>query len=112
MFKDVNDNKDKHAFQFQEEYVQKWEETSKEVISTFLNMFGGREWGVEHFWNNSKRRLKRALSPNNSREGSPVGSDDPDEEDDDFGANTNGGGRRALTHDHDGQPLLKRSRRS
>jgi hypothetical protein len=55
--------------------MTKWEETSKEVITKFLKMFGQREWNIEHFWNHSKRRLTQALSPAGSRQGSPEPGD-------------------------------------
>ena len=62
----------------QDEYVQKWEDTSKEVIGTFLNMFGQR-FDLEHFWNTNRRRITQALSP----AGSPDASEDEDEESED-----------------------------
>merc|ERR1711944_287121 len=62
-----------------DEYIQKWEDTSKDVIGTFLRMFGQREWNFEDFWNNSRRRITQALSPSNSREGSPEPSDGNEE---------------------------------
>jgi len=61
-----------------DEYVQKWEDTSKEVIGTFLNMFGQR-FDLEHFWNTNRRRITQALSP----AGSPDASEDEDEESED-----------------------------
>ena len=57
------------------------EETSKDVINKFLGMFGHPEWNIEHFWNNSKRRITAALSPSNSREGTPEPDDDDIESD-------------------------------
>jgi len=57
------------------------EETSKDVINKFLGMFGHPEWNIEHFWNNSKRRITAALSPSNSREGTPEPDEDADESD-------------------------------
>ena len=45
-------------------------------------MFGHPEWNIEHFWNNSKRRITAVLSPSNSREGSPEPKDDDDNESD------------------------------
>ena len=64
----------------QDEYIQKWEDTSKDVIGTFLRMFGQREWNFEHFWNNSRRRITQALSPSQSRDGTPEPSDDDADE--------------------------------
>jgi len=63
-----------------DEYIQKWEDTSKDVIGTFLGLFGHRDWNFEHFWNNSKRRITQALSPT----GSPEHSDDEEEKADDI----------------------------
>merc|ERR1712110_1297872 len=57
------------------------EETSKDVINKFLGMFGHPEWNVDTFWNNSKRRITQALSPSNSREGTPEPDDDDIESD-------------------------------
>lgn len=59
------------------------EETSKDVINKFLGMFGHPEWNIEHFWNNSKRRLTQALSPSNSREASPEPDETAESTDDD-----------------------------
>ena len=69
----------KNHFHLKDEYIQKWEDTSKDVIGTFLRMFGQREWNFEDFWNNSRRRITQALSPSNSREGSPEPSDGNEE---------------------------------
>lgn len=63
-----------------DEYIQKWEDTSKDVIGTFLRMFGQREWNFEHFWNNSRRRITQALSPSQSRDGTPEPSDEDADE--------------------------------
>ena len=60
---------------FQDAIIHNVEETSKDVINKFLGMFGHPEWNVDTFWNNSKRRITQALSPSNSREGTP----EPDE---------------------------------
>lgn len=84
-----------------DEYIHKWEETSKDVIGRFLGLFGHREWNIEHFWN-STRRITQALSPSNSRQGSPEpdnedGSDDSKSEDE----------RIALI---EGEPSVKRRR--
>ena len=46
-------------------------------------MFGHPEWNIEHFWNNSKRRLTQALSPSNSREASPEPDETAESTDDD-----------------------------
>ena len=70
----------KFEIYFQDEYIQKWEDTSKDVIGTFLGLFGHRDWNFEHFWNNSKRRITQALSPT----GSPEHSDDEEEKADDI----------------------------
>lgn len=65
-----------------DEYVQKWEDTSKEVIGTFLNMFGQR-FDLEHFWNTNRRRITQALSPVGSPEASDNDSENEDEESED-----------------------------
>jgi len=64
-----------------DEYIHKWEETSKEFIGRFLGLFGHPEWNIEHFWSNSRRRITQAFSPAGSREGSPEPLDDSGEED-------------------------------
>ena len=51
------------------------------MIGRFLGLFGHPEWNIEHFWNNSRRRITQAFSPAGSREGSPELSDCSDEED-------------------------------
>merc|ERR1712020_784949 len=61
-----------------DEYIQKWEDTSKDVIGTFLGLFGQR-FDLEHFWNTNRRRITQALSP----AGSPDASEDEDEESED-----------------------------
>ncbi len=37
-----------------DEYLHKWEETSKEVIGAFLKYFGSP---IDEFWNRGKRRI-------------------------------------------------------
>jgi len=55
------------------EKIHQWEEQSKELIGSFLTMFGGT--AIEQIWLSSKERLTRAMSPlpspSNSRENSP-----------------------------------------
>jgi len=63
------------------------EETSKDVINKFLGMFGHPEWNVDTFWNNSKRRITQALSPSNSREGTPEPDEGAESTDDDLDDN-------------------------
>lgn len=96
-----------------DEYMTKWEDTSKDVISAFLKLFGGRDWSVDAFWNQSKRRLTQALSPSNSRSSSPIGHnnghDHDDEDDDDDDDDEDFPGDRT-TPESDGQPLLKKSK--
>ncbi|XP_040356039.1 choline-phosphate cytidylyltransferase B isoform X5 [Ixodes scapularis] len=55
------------------EFIQKWEDRSREFIFNFLELFG-REGRLNHLWNESKDRLKNALSPTGSPPGSPSSS--------------------------------------
>ena len=59
------------------EYMQIWEGTSKDVIGAFLKLFGQREFSIDRFWANSRRRITNALSP----PGSPKSGSDDDDED-------------------------------
>ncbi|KAK3931105.1 Choline-phosphate cytidylyltransferase B [Frankliniella fusca] len=45
--------------------IQKWEEKSRDIIDTFLHLFGG-EGRLSHIWNEGKGRLMQALSPPSS----------------------------------------------
>lgn len=47
------------------ELIQRWEEKSREFIFNFLELFG-RDGRLNHLWNESKDRLKNALSPSSS----------------------------------------------
>uniref|UniRef100_A0A2R5LI04 choline-phosphate cytidylyltransferase n=1 Tax=Ornithodoros turicata TaxID=34597 RepID=A0A2R5LI04_9ACAR len=47
------------------ELIQRWEEKSREFIFNFLELFG-REGRLNHLWNESKDRLKNALTPGGS----------------------------------------------
>uniref|UniRef100_A0A147B9J9 choline-phosphate cytidylyltransferase n=1 Tax=Alectorobius mimon TaxID=360319 RepID=A0A147B9J9_9ACAR len=47
------------------ELIQRWEEKSREFIFNFLELFG-RDGRLNHLWNESKDRLKNALSPGSS----------------------------------------------
>ena len=62
------------------EYLQKWEESSKNFIESFIGFFGHREWNVEQFWSDGRRRITQAFSPAGSREGSPEPSEESGEE--------------------------------
>ena len=42
--------------------IAKWEEKSRDFIDAFLLLFG-REGTISNFWNESKEKLKNALSP-------------------------------------------------
>ncbi|RWS11429.1 Choline-phosphate cytidylyltransferase B-like protein [Dinothrombium tinctorium] len=42
--------------------IQRWEERSRDFIANFLDLFG-RDGRLNNFWNQSKGRLQRALSP-------------------------------------------------
>jgi len=89
-----------------DEYIHKWEETSKEVIARFLHLFGQREWNIEHFWNNSKRRITQAFSPSNSRQGSPEpGQEDSSSDDNNFDED-----RINLITEQEEEPSTKRRR--
>ncbi|XP_026281794.1 choline-phosphate cytidylyltransferase A isoform X2 [Frankliniella occidentalis] len=45
--------------------IQKWEEKSRDIIDTFLHLFGG-EGRLSHIWNEGKGRIMQALSPPSS----------------------------------------------
>jgi len=62
------------------EYLHKWEESSKNFIESFIGFFGHREWNVEQFWSDGRRRITQAFSPAGSREGSPEPSEESGEE--------------------------------
>ena len=58
----------KFDFPFQrkkDEYLHKWEETSKEVIAAFLKYFGSP---IDEFWNRGKRRITQVRIPAAERE--------------------------------------------
>ncbi|CAG2100989.1 unnamed protein product [Medioppia subpectinata] len=61
------------------EFIQKWEDKSREFINNFLELFG-REGRINNFLSQSTGALKRALSPEPSPSSSPTrnGSDSPD----------------------------------
>jgi len=50
--------------------LHKWEEQSKELISTFIHRFGGDR--IEQMLTTGRERIARAISPTPSREASPV----------------------------------------
>lgn len=56
--------------------LTKWEEQSKEVIDSFLHMFGGPSF--DQMWNSGSQMIARAVSPSppTSRCSSPVPSED------------------------------------
>jgi len=60
-----------------DEYLQIWEGTSKDVIGAFLKLFGQRDFSIDRFWANSRRRITAALSPPRS----PVRGDESDDDD-------------------------------
>merc|ERR1712062_771206 len=62
------------------EYLHKWEESGKNFIESFIGFFGHREWNVEQFWSDGRRRITQAFSPAGSREGSPEPSEESGEE--------------------------------
>ena len=49
----------KNHIHLKDEYIQKWEDTSKDVIGTFLRMFGQREWNFEDFGTIAEGALPR-----------------------------------------------------
>ncbi|TRY63395.1 hypothetical protein TCAL_01840 [Tigriopus californicus] len=58
-----------------------WEDKSKELLGSFLKIFGGNDWHLDNLWNRSKRRLAQVLySPENSED------EDDDEDDEILGA--------------------------
>ncbi|CAB4055504.1 PCYT1 [Lepeophtheirus salmonis] len=61
-----------------EEYASKIEVTSKELIGTFMALFGARDWNFDQFWAHSKERLSHALSP----PASPSRNEDDDYDED------------------------------
>jgi len=62
------------------EKMNKIEEQSKEMIGSFLSMFGV-ETTMEDIWNSSRRRLARAISPSPPRNRSLTSEEDVEEED-------------------------------
>merc|ERR1719228_897096 len=62
------------------EKMNKIEEQSKEMIGSFLSMFGV-ETTIEDIWNSSRRRLARAISPSPPRNRSLTSEEDVEEED-------------------------------
>jgi len=71
------------------EYMQIWEGTSKDVIGAFLKLFGQRDFSIDRFWANSRRRITAALSPPRSPEHD---SDDLVDDDDEEEEHINGAG--------------------
>jgi len=59
---------------------EEYKSTAKDLIGSFLNLFGQREFSIDRFWANSRQRITQALSPPTSPAGS--GEDDGSEEDD------------------------------
>merc|ERR1712227_286315 len=62
------------------EKMNKIEEQSKEMIGSFLSMFGV-ETTMEDIWNSSRRRLARAISPSPPRNRNLTSEEDAEEED-------------------------------
>lgn len=59
------------------EYVTKIEETSKDIIGSFMALFGARDWSIDAFWNRSKERITHVLgSPSASPKHEDSESDD------------------------------------
>ncbi|UYV83669.1 K02A2.6-like [Cordylochernes scorpioides] len=58
------------------ELIQKWDEKSREFISNFLDLFG-REGRLNVFWQESKGRIRQALSPSHSPSSTPERSSSP-----------------------------------
>eukprot|EP00095_Tigriopus_kingsejongensis_P011287 maker-scaffold14_size734282-snap-gene-2.21 protein:Tk11287 transcript:maker-scaffold14_size734282-snap-gene-2.21-mRNA-1 annotation:"choline-phosphate cytidylyltransferase b" len=55
-----------------------WEDKSKEVIGSFLKIFGGNDWVLDSLWSRSRRSIAKVLhSPNNSED---EGDDDIDDD--------------------------------
>jgi len=61
-----------------QEKLNKWEEQSKEMIGSFLHMFGTPS--IEQIWNSSKDRIARAISPSPSPPHSRGASPGPNQE--------------------------------
>lgn len=61
-----------------DEYRQKWEDVSKDVIGAFLKLFGQREWSVDRFW--SRRGAVAGPSPPPSPPPPPPAEDEREEE--------------------------------
>ncbi|XP_003745588.1 choline-phosphate cytidylyltransferase B [Galendromus occidentalis] len=58
------------------EIITKWEEKSRDFIHSFLELFG-QDGALNLLWNESKGRIRSALSPPDS----PVAADDDDDDD-------------------------------
>ncbi len=56
-----------------DEYMHRMED-GKELVGSFLKLFGGQDWNLDAFWNRSRNRLTRALSA------SPTPSESSEEE--------------------------------
>jgi hypothetical protein len=65
-----------------DEVKHKWEEASKDVIESFLKIFGGHDWhSWDALWQGGRTRIAHALtSPSNSPEHSDDDDDDDEEE--------------------------------
>ncbi|XP_034249310.1 choline-phosphate cytidylyltransferase A-like [Thrips palmi] len=78
--------------------IQKWEEKSRDIIDTFLHLFGG-EGRLSHIWNEGKGRLMQALSPPSSPGRPNFDSDEDDDDDHHFTNGTSSPPRKALRRD-------------
>jgi len=64
------------------DFITKWEEKQREIIDTFLLLFGRDR--LNHLWNESKGKIIQALSPPDSPSSSINGDDYDDDDDDDI----------------------------
>jgi len=88
---------------------EEYKSTAKDLIGSFLNLFGQREFSIDRFWANSRQRITRALSPPTS----PAGSgDDGSEDDDDVEDEPAAKKRKSSSGDalHAASPTLSRKR--
>merc|ERR1711962_1687933 len=79
---------------------EEYKSTAKDLIGSFLNLFGQREFSIDQFWANSRQRITQALSPPTS----PAGSGEDEEEEDEPAAkrrkSSSGDAVKATTTSH------------
>ena len=78
---------------FLESKKHDWEESSKELLGSFLRRFGGTDWNLDTLWNSNRLRLYLGSPPSSPR-GSPSPSESGSSGSDEEAGTSNGSSRR------------------